>query len=144
MPGRSWPPVEESALKPIEQRVDQGAAAARVFVLAGAGVHHHACGLVDHGERGIFKDHVQRNVFSRGFERSGVRLAGDDDLLAAAQFERRLDARAIDQHVALIEQQLHARAAYAVELRGEEMIETLTGGLERHRDGACVTHDVPR
>ena len=47
-------------LETIEQRVDQGAAAARVFVLAGAGVHHHAGGLVDDGKVGVFKDDVER------------------------------------------------------------------------------------
>ena len=45
-----------------EQRVDEGVAVARIFSFAGAGVHHHAGGLVDDGEVLVFEDDVERNV----------------------------------------------------------------------------------
>ena len=88
MPGRRSPPVEESLLETVEQRVHQRAAAARVLALARAGMHHHAGGLVDHGQVRVFIDHIERNLFRHGLERRGMRLAGDVDVLAAAQLER--------------------------------------------------------
>ena len=71
-----------------------------------------------------------------------MRFAGDDDLLAAAQLERGFGLRAVDRDVALIEQQLHARAADAFKLRGEEVIEALAGGLGRDGDGARFIHGM--
>src|SRR5579862_4313007 len=107
----------------MQERVDECAAATRVLVLAGAGVHHHACWLVDAGEVGVFIDDVERDVFRLSLERRGVRFTGDDHVFAAAELERGLGVSAVDKDVALIEEELNARAAYAGELRGEEVIE---------------------
>ncbi len=76
-----------------EQRIDEGVAVARIFSFAGAGVHHHAGGLVDDGEVLVFEDDVERNVLRRGFERCGMGFAGDEYLFSAAKLERRLGLR---------------------------------------------------
>ena len=65
-----------------------------------------------------------------------MRLAGNDDLLAAAELVRRFELGAIDAYVSLIEQKLHAGTADALELRGDEMIEALAGGFRWNGDGA--------
>ena len=65
-------------------------------VSPGAGVHHHAGGLVDDGEMLVFKDDFEGDVLRRGPERSGMGLAGDEDLFAAAKLERRLGLRSVD------------------------------------------------
>ncbi len=61
-------------------------------------------------------------------------------LFATAKLERSLGLRAVDRHVALIEEQLHARTANAVELRGDEMIEALAGGLRWDGDRTRFNH----
>src|ERR1022692_3412539 len=48
-------------LEAAEQRVDQ-----RAGMHSGAGVHHHACGLVDGHEVLVFVEHAQRNGFGFG------------------------------------------------------------------------------
>src|ERR1039457_5643338 len=89
-------------LEPVKQRVDKRAAAARVLTLPRTGVNHHSSRLVDNGQVRILKDYVQRNVFCRGLEGRRMRLAGDDDALTAAEFERCFLALAVDQNVALL------------------------------------------
>ena len=49
-----------------------------------------------------------------------MRIAGNHDLLASAQLERGLHVDAVHQHIALVEEHLHARAAHAFELRGKK------------------------
>ncbi len=97
---------------------------------------HHACGLVYNGEVLIFEDNIERDIFGRGFQRRGMRLARDDDLFAAAEFERCLDLASVHEHVTLIEKELHARTAHAFKLRGDEVIEALACGFSGNRDGA--------
>ena len=63
-------------------------------------------------------------------------FAGDENLFAAAEFERRFCLRAVDGDVALIEEQLHARTADAFKLRGDEVIEALARGFGWDCDGA--------
>ena len=58
-----------------------------------------------------------------------VGLAGDEYVFAAAKLERSFGLRAVDRDIALIEEELHARTADALELRGDEVIEALAGGL---------------
>ena len=105
-------------------------------------MHHHAGGLVDDGEVLVFEDDVERNVLRSGFERRGMRFAGDENLFATAQFERGFRLRTVDGDIALIEQQLHARSADALKLRGDEVIETLTRGLGWDGDGARFSHGM--
>ena len=45
-------------------------------------------------------------------------------------------ALAVDQHIALVDEQLHARAAHAFELRGQKLIEALAARFGGHVDGA--------
>ena len=68
-------------------------------------MHHHAGGLVDDGEVLVFVDDIERDVLRRGSQRSRMGLAGDEDLFAAAELERGLGLRAVDEDVALIEQE---------------------------------------
>ena len=67
-------------------------------------------------------------------------FAGDENLFAAAEFERGLGLRAIDGYIALIEKQLHARAADALELCSDEVIETLTCCFGWNFDEAGLSH----
>ncbi len=105
-------------------------------LLARSGVNHHAGRLVHHRQVGVLKHHIQGNVFRRGLERRGMRFAGKHNALAAAQLERGLFPLAVDQHIALGHEKLHAGAAHAVQLRGQELIEPLPGSLGRHVYGA--------
>ncbi len=123
-----------------EQRVDESVAVACIFSFAGAGVHHHAGGLVDDGEVLVFEDDFERDVLRSGSERRGMRFAGDENLLATAEFERGFRLRAVDGDIALIEQQLHARSTDALKLCGDEVIETLTRGFGWDLDGAGLSH----
>jgi hypothetical protein len=140
MPGPQLAAGRRERLEAVEQRIHQRAAAARVLILPRPGVNHHPGRLVHHRQVGVLVNHVQRNVFRRGLERRGMRLAGNGDALAAAQLERSLLALAIDQHIALVHEQLHARAAHALQLRGEELVEPLPGCLRGHFDGAQFSH----
>ena len=103
MPGRSSPPVEESDLKRWSSALTSVPRLRASSVCAGAGMDHHARGLVDHRQVVVFIDHVERNVLGHGFERSGMRFAGDGDALAAAQLERGFGRLAVDQYVALVD-----------------------------------------
>ena len=50
--------------------------------------------------------------------------------------------RTVDEHVALIEQELHARTADAFKLRGNEVIEALACGFGGNSDGAWLSHAI--
>ena len=86
MPGRSSPLYSESS-KPVQESVHERAAAAHIISLSGPGVYHHAGCLVDHGEVVVFKNDVERNVFSGGLERSGPGFTADDDRFPTAQLQ---------------------------------------------------------
>ena len=58
-----------------------------------------------------------------------------DDLFTTAKFERCLNLGAVDEHVTLIEKELHARTGYAFKLCGDEVIEALSGGFDGNSDG---------
>ena len=51
-------------------------------------------------------------------------------------FSEAFSRLAVDQHIALVDEQLHARAAHALELRGQKMVEPLAACFLRHFDGA--------
>jgi hypothetical protein len=65
-----------------------------------------------------------------------MRLAGNVDPLAAAQLERSLFALAIDEHIALVDEQLNARTADALKLRTRNWSSRCPACLRRHFDGA--------
>ena len=73
--------------KVMQEGIDQGAAIAGIVGGSRARMHHHARGLVDDGEVVVFIDDVERNFFGNSAQRSGVRRAGDRDLLIATAFE---------------------------------------------------------
>src|SRR6516225_1387442 len=103
---------------------------------------HHPGRLVDDGKVRILKNDVERNVLRSGFERSGVRLTSDDNLLSTAELERGLGLQSVYEHVALIEKQSHAGAAHSIELRCNEVIEALTCCFGRNSDGSRLSHAV--
>src|SRR5258708_14476797 len=73
-----------------------------------------------------------------------MRLAGDEDLLAGAKLERSLDVCGVHKNVALIEKHLNARAAYSLELCGDEVVEALACRFQGNGDGAWFSHVSPR
>ena len=52
-------------------------------------------GLLMTARLGVFVDDVERDVFGSGLERDGMRIAGDDNLLAATKLERGFGMRAV-------------------------------------------------
>ena len=131
-------------LEPVQQRIHQRAPAARVLVLPRPGVNHHARRFVHHSQVRVLIDHVQGNVFCRRLQRRGMGLAGNGDALAAAQLQRSLFPFAVDQHIALVHEHLHARAAHALKLRSEKLVEPLPCCLSGYFDGAQFSHLQPR
>ncbi len=69
----------------VEEGVDEGAVVAGVVGGAGAGVDHHAGGLVDDGEVLVFVEDVEGDVLGEGVEGRRVRSAFDLDGLAAVE-----------------------------------------------------------
>jgi hypothetical protein len=90
-------------------------------------VNHHAGWLVDYGKVRVFIDNVERDVFGSSLEGRGMRLTGDGNLLTAAEFHGGLLTLAVDEDIALIHQEVNARAAYSVKVRGEEEVKALMG-----------------
>ena len=112
-----------------EQSVDQRAAV--VFRGAGAGVDHHAGGLVDDGEIGILIDDGERYVLRRGVERLRLGVAFNLDELAAFEFVAGLAGFGVDGDLAVFDEQHGARAADVGDGFGEVGVEanTIGGGL---------------
>ena len=104
--------------------------------MPGGGVNNHPGGFVDHGEVFVFIDDVERYVLGDGPERRGVGLAGNLDALAGLELERGLHGAAIDEDIALVEEQLDARAADVFDGLGEELVETAAGAVFGHFDDA--------
>ena len=95
----------------MQQGIDQRSAIARVVGRSRAGMHHHACGLVDDGEVVVFVNDVERNFFRHGAQRLSVRWPGDRNLLIAFQSQRGFRGGIVHQHFAFRDELLHARAA---------------------------------
>ena len=111
-----------------EERVDEGAAVAGVVGGAGAGVDHHAGGLVDDGEVLVFVEDVEGDVFGDGVERRGLRGAFDLDGFAAVEFLLGLGGMAVDADLAGFDEELDAGAADVGEGLGEVLVEAEVGG----------------
>jgi len=116
-------------LETEEQRVDKGIAIARVFGLPGSGMHHHAGRLVNDGKVLVFENDFERNILGSCSEWSGTGFARDHDFFAAAQFVRWLAQHAIDKDVSLLEKKLNTGTADTLQLRGDEVVETLASGV---------------
>ena len=58
----------------------------------------------------------------------------------AAQLQRCLLAFAIDKHISLVHQHLHARSAYAFQLRGQKLVEALSHCFHRYLYGLSISH----
>ena len=88
--------------KAMQHGVDQ-----RAGVLAGAAVDHHARGLVDRDDIGVFIQHIERQILGRRPQRSQFGWL-NVDALGALQQERTLFGRAVDQHAPLVDPILQA------------------------------------
>src|SRR5579863_8263747 len=128
----------------MQQGIDKGSVAARVLCCARSGVHHHSGGLVYDCEIVVLVDHIEWNRLGHGFERRGVWFARDDDVLTTAQLERSLLRLAIDEQVTLLDEHLHTRAAYAFELCGCKVVETLARRRGENFNFMLDAHAVPR
>ena len=115
----------------VEQGIDQGAAIARVFAQAGAGVDHHPGRLVDDREVRVFIDDIERDGLGDGAQRRRLGIGQDGDSLAAAQLVRRLLRLAVDLDAALRQQQLHPRAADVGKRLRQEDVKALAASLGR-------------
>ena len=130
MPGRISPPTRRQGREMMQERVHQRAAIALVLGGSGARMHHHSGSLVDDGQIVVFVDDVERNLFGHGAQRRTLGRAEHGDALAAPQLQRSLRRCIIHQNFLFGDQLLHPRAAY-VEMRRQELIETLAG-VVRH------------
>src|SRR5579872_4385384 len=111
----------------MQQRIHQRAAI--VLFASRANMHRHSGGLVDDYQIAIFINDFKRNIFSEGSERGDLHFSGDDDVLTLRYLVRSLDRAVIQQNLALLDQQLHTRAAYIRNGSGEKLIETPAGVL---------------
>ena len=117
MPGRRGPPT------PAMLGAWASTAAASVpRRVAGAGVHHHARGLVDHEDVLVLEDDRER-------DRLGGHLLGRRrrelrrDPLAGAQAMRRLRGGAVHSHGAVVDQSANARPRHLGQPRREPLVE---------------------
>ncbi len=125
-----------------EERVDEGAAVALVVGGAGAGVDHHAGGLVDDGEVLVFVEDVEGDVFGDGVER--LRGWGAPSISMASppcELLLGLGGLAVDADLAGFDEELDAGAADVGDGLGEVLVEAEAGGGGVGGEGAdavCV------
>ena len=108
---------------------------------AGAGVNHHAGGLVDDGEVVVLVEDVERNVLGSGVKGCGVGLALDLDLLAAVELELGGGDGSVDADLAGVDEQLHAGAADVRQGLGEVGVQAQAGGGGVRGEGADVVFE---
>ena len=121
-----------------EEGVDESAAVAGVVGGAGAGVDHHAGGLVDDGEVSVFVEDVEGDVLGYGVEGRGMRGAFDLDGLAAVELLFGLGGVAVDADLAGFDEELDAGAADVGDGLGEVLVEAEVGGGGIGGEGADV------
>ena len=88
----------------VEQGVDE-----RVFLVAGGGMHHDAGGLVQHEQRFVLEQNIERDFFRLHLGRSRLGPV-DADLVAGMRAVGGLDDLAVHQDVALLDQALQVAA----------------------------------
>jgi len=124
----------------MEESVDEGSAVALVDFsrgsVAGAGVDHHACGLVDDGQVLVLVKDVEGDVLGEGVERWRVGSAFDLDLLAALEFELGFGWLAVDANLSVLDEQLDAGAGDIGDGLGKVLVEAEAGGLGGCGEGA--------
>ena len=118
----------------VQQRIDQGAAIARVVGGAGAGVDHHAGGLVDDGEVVVFVEDIEGDFFRRWHAKEAAPAAPENcDVLAAPQFQRGFGGGIVHEDF-LFGNQLLDTSAADVEVGGEELIEAFASFFCENRN----------
>jgi hypothetical protein len=126
----------------VEESVDEGAVVAGVVGDAGAGVDHHACGLVDDGEVLVFVEDLEGDVLGEGVEGWRVRGTFDFDGLAAVELLFGLGGRAGDADLAVLDEELDTGAADVGDGLGEVLVEAQACGFGCGSEGVDVVFGV--
>src|SRR5215472_13491279 len=119
----------------MEERVDESAVVARVYIFSagrcrsGAGVDHHAGGLVDDGEVLVFVEDVEGYVLGEGMEGWRVGCAFDLDGLAAVEFLFGFGGGSVDPDLVVLDEELDACAGDVGDGLGEILIKAQAGSL---------------
>jgi hypothetical protein len=120
----------------MQKGVDQRAAIARVVGSGGAGVNHHAGGLVDDGQVFVLVHDVERDLLRGGAQRRRLGLAEDRDDFAGAYFARGFGGFSCDTNLAVLQQELYAGAADLRHLSHEKQIQAHSFSFFGDRKGA--------
>jgi hypothetical protein len=110
----------------VKQGVYERAAIALVFGGPGPGVDHHAGGLVDDSEVGVFVEDVEWDIFGDGSQWRARCRRHDGDAFATAKFQGGPGRFIVHEHFLLGDELLDARAAY-IQTECQELIEALAG-----------------
>src|SRR5579871_1060649 len=126
----------------VEKGVDEGAVVAGIVGGAGAGVDHHASGLVDDGEVLVFVEDLEGDVLGKGVEGRRVWGAFNLDLLAAVKFLFGLGGSAGDADLAVLDEELDTGAADVGDGLGEVLVEAQACGFGGGGEGMDVVFGV--
>jgi hypothetical protein len=110
----------------VKQGVYERAAIALVFGGPGPGVDHHAGGLVDDSEVGVFVEDVEWDIFGDGSQWRARCRRHDGDAFATAKFQGCSSRFVVNKYLLLGDELLDARAAY-IQTEHQELIEALAG-----------------
>jgi hypothetical protein len=110
----------------MKQGIHESAAIALVFRGTGPGVNHHAGGLVDDSEVGVFVEDVERDIFGDGSQWRPSCLGYDGYALPTSKFQGGSGRSLIHEHFLLGDELLDARAAH-IQTECQELIEALAG-----------------
>ncbi len=103
-----------------DQRVDQ-----RALGVAGGRMHHQARRLVDHDQRVVLVDDIERDRLARGLGRLGRRQRDGDGVAGFDVAGGIADRARRDRDLAVEDQRLQARARQRRDARGEHAVEPL-------------------
>ncbi len=120
----------------MQQRVDE-----RVFLVAGGGMDDEAGGLVQHEQRFVLEQNVERDFLRLRLGGPGVRPV-DFNLFAGAGRVRGLDGLAVDADVALFDEPLQRAARDGGKLFAQKNVEPPAGqGLFDGENFRALAHN---
>ena len=117
----------QRAFAMVQQRVDE-----RVFLVAGGGMHDESGGLVQHEQRLVLEQNVQRHFLRLRLGGPGVRPV-DFNFLAGARRVRGFGGLAVDADVALLDEPLQRAARGGGEFCPQKNVQPLA--RQRFLDG---------